>query len=669
MKQLASTFLLILCVLGSAFAQNKNTSKADEFFKQEAYLDALEEYREAYTKESSNAQKARIIFQIAECYRMMNDMESALSWYERSARAKHTDSKQYYYWGRALMQQGKYSEAQEQFQTYQKKDSKDPLVAVSLESCQKARAWISDPTRWQVKNEEQINSSELDFAPAFLDKRNTSVIFTSSRKGSSGDEIDSRIGENFQDIWLADRDRKGRWSEPVLFHPDINTEEAHEGSARLNYKRNTIYFTRCEYDKKEKRGCDLYKADYIGSRVANMEKMDLKMDFGDSISVGQPAVDKREEVLVFSSDMPGGQGGKDLWMIAYDKKEKIWSKPKNLGPQINTPADDMFPFIHADGSLYFSSNGRIGLGGLDIYHAELLGENRWGNAENVQVPLNSPRDDYGIVFNKDKKEGFFSSNRDGGRGKDDIYSFYFPPLLFALQGTILDKDSGKPIEGATVEVVGSDGKTFQAISDANGKYEFVTNGTQRLIEENVSYGISVSKQEHLIAKDKISTVGAEESMTFVVDFLLQYSPPNKAITLPEVQYALASWELLENSKDSLNFLYDILMNNPNIVVELQAHTDTRGDAESNMELSQKRAESCVNYLISKGIDPARMRARGFGETMPRISDAEIEQMETQSDKETAHQKNRRTEFAVISTNYVPGQGAGGTGQSPGGTGN
>lgn len=653
MKKILSSLITILLFGLAAVAQNKNSEKADELFRQDAFLDALEAYRDAYTKESSAAQKGRIIYQIAESYRKINDVKNAKSWYERSIRAKHDNPKQYYYLGKMLMQEENYDGAIDQFETYKKLNPKDALADMGIKSCKMALQWKANPTRWQVKNEVQINSAEHDFAPAFEDKKNINVIFTSSRKGSSGDEVDSRIGENFQDIWIAVRDRKKNWSEPVLFNPEINTEDAHEGTARLSYKRNEIYFTRCEVGKKEKKGCDIYKSGYVAGRLSGIEKMDLKAGFGDSVTVGHPAPNKKGDAFIFSSDMPGGRGGRDLWIITYDKKAKTWSKPKNLGPKINTAGDELFPFLSPSDELYFSSDGLVGMGGLDIFKAPLSGEFRWGPATNMQSPINSAGDDYGITFNKSKKEGFFTSNRKGGRGKDDIYSFYYPPLLFVLQGTVMDKDKGTPLDSVKVAIVGSDGKSKEVYTDAAGKYKFEGRTGARDINENTTYSITVTRQNYLIAKDKISTVGAEESMTFVQDFLIQYSAPNKPIALPEVQYEVGSWKLKETSKDSLNFLYDILIENANIVVELQAHTDSRGDDDKNMELSQKRAQSCVDYLISKGIDKERLKAKGFGETKLRIPDSKIDAMASDDEKEAAHQKNRRTEFSVIATNYIP----------------
>jgi peptidoglycan-associated lipoprotein len=357
-------------------------------------------------------------------------------------------------------------------------------------------------------------------------------------------------------------------------------------------------------------------------------------------------------MLIFSSDMEGGSGGKDLWMITYDKKSKTWSKPKNLGSPINTPGDEMFPFIHKDGTLYFASNGHLGMGGLDIFRAEKIGEGTWGNVANMRYPINSPADDYGIIFEGEKERGFFTSNREGSMGGDDIWRFNLPPLLFVLQGVITDVDTKKPIPDATIKIIGSDGSVAEVKSDATGFYKFAENGNERYLNPNTSYTITVSAKDYLNGKGKETTVGLKESTTFVKDFALQ-TTKKKEIRFPEVLYDLGKYTLRPESEDSLMFLYQTLIDNPTIVIELSAHTDSRGSDKSNQILSENRAKSCVDFLISKGIDPERLVPKGYGETRLLVTDAEIAKLKTVEEKEAAHQKNRRTVFSVIRSDYVP----------------
>jgi len=409
-------------------------------------------------------------------------------------------------------------------------------------------------------------------------------------------------------------------------------------------------------EKKKVYGCDIWVSKKVGNNYAEPVKLNLRPDKNDTITIGHPTLDKDETMLVFASDMkwPGHKGGKDLYMVKLDKDGMPTGAPTNLG-EVNTPKDEMFPFIRHDGSLYFSSTGRAGMGGMDIFHAEKSGES-WTAIDNLKSPINSSSDDFGIVFEGEEERGFFTSNRPGGKGQDDIWRFYLPDLVFGLQGTAYDKASNQPLAGAKVSVVGTNGSNFSAITDDNGGFTFIENGKDRYIKENTTYSILVEKEGYLVVKDQVTTVGLQESTTFVKEYYLQPTiVEGKSVTikLPEVQYDLGKFDLRPEGKDSLETLYQTLIDNPTIIIELAAHTDTRDSDARNLTLSQNRAQSCVNYLVTKGIDPVRMVAKGYGETQPRISDAQIKAMKTEEEREAAHQSNRRTEFRVLSYDYVP----------------
>ena len=276
----------------------------------------------------------------------------------------------------------------------------------------------------------------------------------------------------------------------------------------------------------------------------------------------------------------------------------------------------------------------------------------WSDATNMGVPINTNSHDFGIIFDGDDEKGFLTSDRQGGKGMDDIYNFTLPKKIFAFTGMVYDKESQQPLDGAYVKVVGSDGASFEGTADGNGTFNFAENGGDRYINPDVNYTIEVGATDYLVAKDNISTVGLEESTTFVKEYFLQ-STITGEIEFPEVQYATAKWALRPESKDSLNFLYTTLVDNPTIIIELAAHTDSRGLDGANQTLSDKRAKSCVDYLISKGIPAARMTSKGYGETKLKVTDAQIANMSTKAEKDAGHQKNRRTVFRVLSWDYVP----------------
>ncbi len=299
------------------------------------------------------------------------------------------------------------------------------------------------------------------------------------------------------------------------------------------------------------------------------------------------------------------------------------------------------------------------MGGLDIFKAVSTGVNQWGKVENMKYPINSNANDFGIVFEQGKEKGYLTTSREGGKGGDDIWSFYLPPLVFALEGIVKDAETGKPIPGAKIELVGSDGTKAEAIADENGQFKFAENGNDRYIKPNTTYNLVVSAKDYLNAKGKETTVGVEKSKIFYHEYAL--ASIKKPIRMPQILYEYNSADLLPQSKDSLNFLYNVMMDNPNIVVELRSHTDFRGSRSYNQKLSQKRAQSAVDYLVKeKGIPADRIVAKGMGEDEPLtlpdgtvLDEKYIKSLKTKEEQEAAHQLNRRTDFKVIRTDYVP----------------
>ncbi|MGV9012419.1 MAG: OmpA family protein [Flavobacteriales bacterium] len=663
MRKLMACALFILAAASGAMAQSKQAEEADDAFKKGFFYNAIEMYKKAYTTEKQASEKAVLIFKVAEAYRALGDAGNAEVWYEKANKAQYPDPITYFRIGEALKEQGKYADAIVAYNKYKEKNPGDMRAEASLASCKQAQAWEDAPTRYKVDPEVLLNSPEYDFSAAFSDKKNSDVVFASSRPASTGTETDGIVGESFTDLFSSSRDKLGKWSEPVRLPPTVNTE-AHEGSATFNEKRNVMYFTRCPHEKKKAFGCDIWVSKKVGNNYSEAEMLNLRpeQDKNDTsiVTIGHPTLSKDDGMLIFSSNMKGGQGGKDLWKVMLDKSGMPTGQATNLGKEINTAKDEMFPFLRENGSLYFSSNAPGGMGGMDIYMAEKTGDGAWGHLENVKYPVNSSGDDFSIIFDGTEERGYFTSNRPGGKGEDDIWRFYVPDMVFALQGTALDKETGQPLPDAKIEVVGTDGSSFSTLADADGKFKFEENGKDRYIKENTSYTVRATKENYLVVNDQITTVGLSESTTFVKEYLLQPVTPDKAISLPEVLFDLGSAALRPEGKDSLQTLYQTLVDNPTIIIELAAHTDSRGSDKSNILLSQNRAQSCVNYLISKGIDPARMVAKGYGESRPRITDAEIAKMATNEEKEAAHQKNRRVEFTVKSFGYVPKEGAPGS---------
>ena len=431
-----------------------------------------------------------------------------------------------------------------------------------------------------------------------------------------------------------------------------------------------MFYTNCPNEKKQNLGCDIYEVERKSGKWGTPVKMKLKN--ADSVSVGHPALTNDDMAMIFASDMEGGQGGKDLWMVTYDKREKTWSDPVNLGPKINTAGDDMFPFIAEDGSLYYSSDGLLGMGGLDMYKATVVGtEKKWENPINLGYPMNSPQHDFGIVFEAENK-GFFTSNRVGGKGRDDLYSFTVPPLLYGLKVTVLDAASKEkkvdmPLANIEVRLVGSDNSSVSLKTNDQGIVEFVVNGDKRYINEKTSYTVEAVLGEKMIKEGQLtkqfSTVGVDVSTNWDFKFYMK-KVDKQPLRLPMIVYAYDKADLMKNdtvnSEDSLLFLYNTLIENPTIKITLRSHTDFRGNDAYNLKLSQRRAQTCVDFLISKGIPKERMNAQGMGEKEPAttadnilLTEAYIKKLKTKQEQEAAHQANRRTDFKIVSFDYVP----------------
>ncbi|MCD6113540.1 MAG: OmpA family protein [Bacteroidales bacterium] len=670
-KPIFLTIVVILFTLLNVNAQrkhNKYTIAADNAFKSQKYSYAITKYKKAYSKTKHNrAEKTRISFQLAECYRLTNNMRRAEPAYRRLIRLKYYrhEPKVYLYYADVLKANGKYDEAIEQYQEYKDKYPEDKKADFGIESCNLAKKWTENPTNYKILKIKKINSKFDDFAPTYADRNHQALIFTSSREESTGKDEDEWTGQNFSDLFYTRKDRKGDWSTPVLLDEEknINTE-TNEGSPFINSKFNKLYFTRCK-NSPGKHGCEIYVSNRAGKSFSKPVYLSLKG--GDSTSVfAHPSLSDDELTIYFVSNIRGGKGGKDIWVATRESKTDNFKRPENLGSIINTEADEMFPFLRNDSTLYFASNGHPGMGGLDIFKTQKI-DGKWQKPENLKYPINSNADDFAIIFNpEEKEEGYFCSNRKGGLGHDDIYFFVNPPLLYSISGTVKDNRTLQFVTGAKVTLVGSDGSSIQTNTSTVGTFTFNKNQ----VFPNTTYELTISKDNYFNIVSKITTVGLEHSEDFVKDYMLN-PISEEPIVLPDILYDLAKWDLKPQYQDSLQGLIQTLGENPNIVIELASHTDSRDTKERNDILSQKRAESVVNYLILRGIDPDRLIAKGYGERVPRklskditingftfkkgvvLDDDFIESLKTDEEKEAAHQLNRRTDFTVISKDYIP----------------
>ena len=653
------TLLLILALLftaGESFSQKKSKDfRANAAFEAGEYFEAIDLYKNAYNKIKDKTKRAEIVFRIAECYRITREARKAELWYQKAISQDYQDPVIYLRYAEMLMMNENYEKASEQFKKYKELVPEDPRAETGIRSCQLAGEWLENPIGYEVEEMRYFNSRERDFSPAYSEDDHATVLFTSTRDDATGKDIHGATGENFTDIFISRQDRKGKWSTPVPMDEKFSSN-ADDGTPNVSHDYSVLYFTRCPKGKNEQLGCQIYASRRSGGEWSEPTKVQIGFD---SIVIAHPAISPDNMTLYFVSDMSGSIGGKDIWKVSRANEGDEWGEPENLGQDINTPGDEMFPYVHADGTLYFSSDSHIGLGGMDIYKAEKNESGRW-LVENLRPPINSSNDDFGIVFESAAERGFFSSSRKG-RGNDEIYAFYLPPLKFNITGVVKDDKTDRVLPGATVKSIGSDGITIESETNQDGSFRFMLN-------PNTDYVFVASKDRYLNGKERETTKGREKSTDFQTTIYL--SPVDQVIEIDNIFYDFARWDLRPESMVSLDNLVETLNDNPNITIELISHTDSRGSNADNDLLSQRRAQSVVDYLITKGIASDRLQAKGYGETQPKVVDEKVtaqypflrtgQELTEQfieslpeEQKEQDHQVNRRTEFRVLRTDYIP----------------
>jgi peptidoglycan-associated lipoprotein len=649
---------LMLSLAVPALAQSDATEDADAMFERGGYFDAAAEYQSAYGKLKGDLEeKGRVCFQIGECYRSARALAASEEWYKKSIDLKWAKDhvEVFLNYGIVLMGQQKYDKATAMFDRYTKAGGDRSLAATLIENCGiAAENLVVSDSRYRVESISMLNSPSFDYGAVYSDRRADEVIFSSSRSSAAGSGEDPITGESFMDLFSAEVDRKGKWSIPQPLNSTINST-SNEGGVALDKKKQTLYFTRCLVDKDNNYPCDIYLARRLGKKWGAAEELGLvdRMS-NDSCQVGQPALSPSDDFMIFVSDMAGGQGGNDLYYALYDGDSETWGSVTNLGSDVNSPDDEMFPHIRSNGDLYFASNRDGGMGGLDIYHAEWTGSDmEFKSPSAMEFPINTSSDDFGIVFHPEEERGMFTSDRPESKGKDDLFEFTKPPLEFNYLPLVYDYDTGMPIEGVRVMVTGTDGGSAEGLTDDEGAVE--SGGWE--INPESTYAVEISKEGYIAAGDQFSTIGLSKSTQFIKEYLLQVVVTEKDYPMPLVQYVFDEATLVVdaevNSHDSLTYLVDLLTRNPTFVISLEAHTDTRGGDDYNRELSQRRAETCVSFLVERGIDRARLESIGRGEDMPLIGDVELAKLGSEEEQEAAHQMNRRTVFRITSFDFVP----------------
>ena len=520
-----------------------------------------------------------------------------------------------------------------------------------LAGCRFALAQKGHPTRYVVKNAKLFNSRRADFAPMFIDPQSEDVLyFTTTNEKVTGTKKSEITGMKKGDIWMTRKNEKGEWQRPETVEGELNTEND-EGVISFTPDGQTMYLSRARREPNAHTGVEIYTSQRSDAKWSAPVKYEITADT--ISSYGHPAVSPDGKWLYFTSDMPGGSGGKDIWRVNI--QERVGSL-ENLGEFINTPGDEMFPYVRTDSLLYFASDGHPGFGGLDIFKATLTPSGGW-KVENMGAPMNSAADDFGITFGKGES-GFFSSNRTDGRGYDHIYSFVLPDLEIWISGWVLDKDE-EPVPNAVIRIVGNDGSNQKAVAKPDGSFRFP-------LQRGISYVMLAGAKGYLNAKQEFTSDTAEEDAEYGVDFIL--ASIHKPVVVDNIFYDFDKATLRPESKTALDELAQVLRDNPNVTIEMASHTDRMGTDEYNIDLSGRRAKSVIDYLISVGIKPDRLQSQGYGESRPKTITKKLARLYPQfkegdvlteeyilalpeADQEVADQINRRTEFQVLSINY------------------
>ncbi len=668
-------FFIILSALfvfmsSTLYAQRRNAAKnADLAFSRKQYTEAVDRYKKAYKRTKRNkSERTRISFQMGECYRLIGLAKRAEPYYKRVIKTDfpNTHPEVYLYLAETYKTNEKFKDAIECYENYIKMVPDDPRGPLGIETTNQIEAWIKNPSRYEVTEMKKINSKNSDYAATWTNSNFNEIIFTSSRAGSTGGEKEGITGQDFADFWTSKQDRKGEWSTPVKADEgeNINTDDS-DGTPFMNSNYTKLYFTRCEAGAHRKNGCKIMVASKSGGAFSSAKPVEIAtVDTLDI--VGHPTLSGDELILYFSAERKGGFGGKDIWVATRKSANEAFGRPFNLGENINTAGDEVFPYLRNDTTLYFSSNGHGGMGGLDIFMATIDTAGNWGKPVNLKYPMNSTSDDFAICFHPTQERGFMSSNRGNGRGIDNIYYFEEPQIKFTFSGTVKDENTLQYVSNATVRFVGSDGSVMSTRTNDKGFFNF----SDSQMNKNTTYEITIDKDNYFTLSATETTVGLEFSKDFEKEYELK-PIPEEPIMLPDILYDLGKWDLKPQFEDSLQGLIETLQINPTITIELASHTDARDSDERNDILSQKRAQSVVDYLIIRGIDPLRLTAKGYGERVPRtiqkditvkgytfkagtqLTEDYINKLPSTEIREAAHQMNRRTEFRILSKDFVP----------------
>ena len=679
--------MAVMAVLLTGCGAEQAVKKGDKFYALGEYYDAATQYKKAYSMTPAKERQLRgqRALKLAECYRRINYTQKAIAAYNNAIRYKQEDSLTHLHLAQQLMKNGSYKDAAKEFQTALDSLPNDNgykvLARTGLRSAQQAPQWKKDGSDYTVKRENLFNSRRSDYSPMLAGEENNQLYFTSTRNQAKGDEYSGITGIKNADIFMSQKDDKGKWQRPEVIDSELNSDYD-EGACSFSPDGRTMYLTQCKTDPDYPRYATIMTSNRSDASWSKATELKLTRDTLSAFA--HPAVSPDGQWLYFTSNMPGGMGGYDIWRVRLTTNGV--GGVENLGEPINTPGDEMFPTFRPNGDLYFSSDGHEGMGGLDIYIAKLrekviVNSEKFATAqdsltetaeanyslftdhfyliEHPGYPLNSQGDDFGMTFEGLKNQGYFCSNRGDGKGWDHIYSFFNPEIIQTVKGWVYEQD-GYELPAGQVYMVGNDGTNLKLSVKGDGSF------TQE-IKAGVDYVFLGTCKGFLNHQEQLRVEPVKESEEYVLQF------PLASITAPvlidNIFYDFDKATLRPESTEALDQLVKLLNENPHVTIELSAHTDYKGSDQYNERLSQRRAESVVRYLIEHGIASDRLTPKGYGESKPKtikrkvaekypflkekdvLTEEFIKTLEDAEQQEQCNQLNRRTEFRVLRTTY------------------
>ncbi len=645
-------FILFFSLCGCRSAK---LSEAEEKQRIGEYYEAAAIYRKVYTKTSPQKRDLRgyIAFRMAECNRLINNTGKATSGYMNAIRYDYPDSIVYLRLAQMQHKAGAYAEAIKNYDIYSENAPSSQLAINGIQGCELAPGWRKNPTRYEVHRMEKFNSRRAEFSPMLTGDKYDQLYFASSRTKDKEAKVSAITGQNNNNLFLVKQDEKGAWLAPQELEDEVNTE-FDEGTPSFSADGNTMYYTYCAQDPEGPRTAEIYISSRSSAKWGKGTRATIVKD--SVTALGHPSISPDGKYLYYVSDAVGGFGGKDIFRSRV-LGNNSFGPMENLGEEINTAGDELFPYCRDSVTLYFASNGHPGMGGLDLFKATQDSTGHW-KVENMGAPINSMGDDFGITFAGQAEKGFFSSNRNDARGYDHLYSFELPTITIAIEGMVNDVDE-YPIEEATVRIVGKDGLNVKVPVKKDGSYRVE-------LERDIRYVMMASARGYLNQNFELTTGPEEKNETYIVDFFL--SPISKPVVIENIFYDFDKATLRPESKKALDEMIKMLNDNPNVTIELGAHTDRKGTDQYNERLASRRAQSVVDYLIAGGIKADRLEAKGYGESVPKtinkkmakqydfLNEGDVLTEEfilnlTPEQQEIADQINRRTEFKVLRTNY------------------